>query len=133
MSIWSTFVQLFTRSAPRAEATGYQRISALAARDLLKADAGATLVDVRTEAEYRAGHIAGSILIPLAAIDQKARALLPDKQAAIVIHCQSGARSSKAVKQLLSMGYTRVFDLGGITGWPYGTVSGNDAPRHQQH
>ena len=124
MSIMSQLVQLLTGEAAGSSADGYQRISALEARNLLKDDAGARIVDVRTEWEHRVKHIAGSILIPLTAIAQQAPALLPNKQGAIIVHCQSGHRSRNAALQLLSMGYTRVYDLGGITQWPYGTVSG---------
>jgi len=120
MGILSQLVTLFGGTAANA----YQRISAVDARTLLNTEAGAKLVDVRTEGEYRGRHIAGSVLLPLTAIAPKAPALLPNKQATIIVHCQSGHRSGIAVRQLLAMGYTRVYDLGGIANWPYGTVSG---------
>lgn len=125
MSVLAKLAHFFTgKVTSAATPSGYQRISAVEVRNLLNADASAKLVDVRTEWEYRGQHIAGSILIPVTAIAQKALILLPDKQTTIIVHCQSGHRSRHAVRQLLTMGYTHVYDLGGITSWPYGTVSG---------
>ena len=124
MSFLSHIVQLFRGNTTGSIPGGYQRISAAEVRKLLRADTSAKIVDVRTESEYRGQHIAGSILIPVTVIAQKAAVLLPNKQAAIIVHCQSGHRSRQAARQLLAMGYTQVYDLGGITQWPYDTVSG---------
>lgn len=124
MGILSQLSTLFGGTAKESPAGGYRRISALEARELLKADAGAKLVDVRTEGEYRGRRISGSVLIPDMVITKQAPALLPNKQAAVIVHCQSGMRSRQAALKLLAMGYTNVYDLGGITSWPYGTVSG---------
>jgi len=124
MSLLSQLAQFFTGKTAGSAINGYQRISALEARNLLSADTSARIVDVRTEWEYRGQHIADSILVPLTAISRKAPVLLPNKQSALIVHCQSGHRSHHAARQLLAMGYTQVYDLGGITGWPYGTVSG---------
>jgi len=124
MNLLSQLAQFFTGKEAGSAINGYQRITAHEARNLLSADARAKIVDVRTEWEYRGQHIAGSILVPLTAITQKAPVLLPNKQEAIIVHCQSGHRSRHAARQLLGMGYTQVYDLGGITSWPYGTVSG---------
>lgn len=101
---------------------GYRRISGREARELLRT--GATLVDVRTEGEYRAQRIPGSTLIPNPVISQRVPALLPDRAAPIIVHCQSGIRSRMAAKQLLALGYTQVYDLGGIGSWPDELVSG---------
>jgi len=123
MNLLSRILQLCSGKTTESTSCGYKRISAVEVRDLLNTDASATIVDVRTEWEYREQHIAGSLLVPLTAITQKAPVLLPNKQAAIIVHCQSGFRSRHAARQLLAMGYTQVYDLGGITSWPYGTVS----------
>ena len=68
------------------------------------------LIDVRTPAEYRAGHIAGAQLIPL---DELSSQMLPiDEQYAGVGHeqtlyltCQAGQRAQQAAKRLLDAGY----------------------------
>ena len=42
----------------------------------------------------------------------------------ILIYCRSGRRSADAANDLIDMGYTNVYDFGGIIDWPYETVSG---------
>ena len=74
---------------------------------------GAILLDVRSEEEYRGGHIGGSRNIPVEKIDNAVN-LLHDKSAPVFVYCQSGARSRKAVSQLKKLGYTEVYNIGGI-------------------
>jgi rhodanese-related sulfurtransferase len=42
----------------------------------------------------------------------------------ILVYCRSGRRSAGASRELIKMGYTQVYDFGGIINWPYETVSG---------
>ncbi len=75
-------------------------------------DDGAVLVDVRTVDEYATKRIDGSVNIPLDQIS-----VITDNyeiDVPIIVHCQSGVRSSKAAEELISMGYETVYDLGGI-------------------
>ncbi|MCL2204511.1 MAG: rhodanese-like domain-containing protein [Defluviitaleaceae bacterium] len=80
------------------------------------------VLDVRTPTEFAAGHINGAILLPLDRLEAKAAEMLPSKDALILIYCRSGVRSNTAAVQLTDMGYTRVYDFGGILDWPYGKV-----------
>lgn len=73
------------------------------------------IVDVRTADEYSAGHIKGSVNIPLDSIDD----IDYSKSSKIIVYCRSGARSSEALSTLISMGYTNVFDMGGIINYTY--------------
>jgi len=82
------------------------------------------LLDVRTEEEYRDQRIDGSVLIPVDEISIRAEAELPDKDATILVYCRSGRRSASAAEELAALGYTNVYDFGGIQSWPYETVSG---------
>jgi rhodanese-related sulfurtransferase len=82
------------------------------------------LLDVRTDSEYREAHIPGSRLIPDYEISARAASELPDKNAVILVYCRSGHRSAGAARNLAKMGYTKIYDLGGIMNWPYETVSG---------
>lgn len=83
-------------------------------------DAGQALaVDVREPDEYAAGHIPGAILLPLGQVGARAAAVLPDKNAHLLVYCRTGRRSDAAGRQLLAMGYTRVQNLGGVLSWPY--------------
>ena len=67
-------------------------------------DAGAQLVDVRSEAEYAMGHLPGSLLLPMHLIPTGAEAALAKDRPVLVV-CQSGARSAMAVQYLQRLGY----------------------------
>ena len=82
------------------------------------------LLDVRTQEEYDAGHIEGAILMPYDEISQRTDELPADKDKTIIVYCRSGSRAAAAGSTLLSLGYTQVYNLGGINSWPYGTVTG---------
>ncbi len=80
----------------------------------LSKDKTIRLVDVRTPEEYRAGHIPGSVNVPLDRIGDIARAI-PEKNAKLFVYCLSGARSRTACSMLASMGYSNVNNIGGIS------------------
>ena len=87
----------------------------------LKNDSSITLLDVRTEEEYTEdGHIAGSVNVPLHLLPVNVAKALPDKNAQIFVICYSGARASDAVNYLKRLGYTKVFNIGGVATWRYG-------------
>lgn len=76
----------------------------------------AVLIDVRTEDEYKGGHIEGSINIPLQKISD-VQNRIKEQNPPIFVHCLSGGRSAKAASVLKSMGYTNVTNIGGINGY----------------
>lgn len=79
------------------------------------------LLDVREEEEYITGHAINSLLFPVDDIDeQMAKILLPDKDVPILIYCRSGRRSKDAAQKLDKLGYTKLYDIGSLIGWPYG-------------
>lgn len=73
----------------------------------------AVLLDVRTNEEYAAGHIEGSINLPIGEID-RAGTVIMDKDVPIYVYCRSGKRSERAAAYLKGNGYTKVNDIGGI-------------------
>lgn len=75
-------------------------------------DKNITIIDVRTKEEYESGHIKGAINIPDTEIENEVNY---DKDKAIAVYCRTGVRSSEAAKTLEKMGYTKIYDLGGIT------------------
>ena len=77
---------------------------------------GAVLLDVRTPEEYRSGHIPGSRNIPLQTID-RISAVAENKDTALYVYCQSGARSRQAAGLLKQMGYMNVNNIGGIAAY----------------
>lgn len=102
----------------------YTNIKPDQAKKRLDSETGIVLLDVRTEGEYAASHIPNSVLIPLDVIEKEAPSKLTDKNAAIFVYCRSGNRSVTASKALVKMGYSNVYNLGGIIDWPYETESG---------
>jgi len=105
-------------------ANTFQIINAQQAKQMMNQSSDYIIVDVRTQSEYQDAHIDGAILIPVDQVAQLAPTILPDKQQLIFVYCRSGARAAQASTTLAQMGYTSVYDFGGITGWPFGTVSG---------
>jgi len=83
-----------------------------------------TLLDVRTESEFLREHIPGAILIPHAELMERAPLELLDRDARILLYCQTGRRSAEAGRILTYLGYTNVYDFGGIAAWPYEVVRG---------
>ncbi len=80
--------------------------------------AGATLIDVREQVEWDAGHIAGSKFIPLGVVLDQITSAVPDRDEEIVVYCRSGARSGRATLGLQQLGYTNVVNMaGGILEW----------------
>ena len=71
----------------------------------------AKIVDVRTPAEYKGGHIKGSINIPLNSIHSADKKLKTGEP--IILICASGMRSGQAVQILKGKGYTAVYNGGG--------------------
>ena len=77
---------------------------------------GMVILDVRTDKEYEGGHIPGAVHVPLSDIGDKVKKLKKDKE--LVVYCQSGNRSIWAIKRLMGMGYTNLFNLkGGYHAW----------------
>ncbi|MCL2498916.1 MAG: rhodanese-like domain-containing protein [Defluviitaleaceae bacterium] len=97
-----------------------RRISPAQAYAWMNEHPEALILDVRTASEYNAGHIRKAVLLPVDEIDYKAADVCGDKDALILIYCRSGVRSQTALLKMLYMGYTRVYDFGGIIDWPYG-------------
>lgn len=98
------------------------KVSADEALAILKDQPTAVLLDVRTEAEFAEGHIEGAQQLAVEELLDRTGELPADKNTPIVIYCRSGRRSALAAEQLAGLGYTTLYDLGGITSWPYDIV-----------
>lgn len=105
------------------ETAGVTLLTAEEAYQRMESKDPLTIVDVRTKEEYDAGHIEGAVLIPNEEIGEQMPAILPLKDAEILVYCRSGNRSAQAAEKLSKMGYTKVNDFGGIKDWTYETVS----------
>ncbi|MDD2968636.1 MAG: rhodanese-like domain-containing protein [Lachnospiraceae bacterium] len=105
-------------------AAAYKKLSAQQAKAIMDSGDPYVLLDVRTEEELQERHIKGTILIPYTEVKSRAASELPDKDAVVLIYCRSGRRSAIAANDLIKIGYTQVYDFGGINDWPYEIATG---------
>src|SRR5437879_931621 len=82
-------------------------------------DEGVTIVDVRETDEFAAGHLPGAKHVPKSYLETRIETAIADRDAQIVLYCQSGNRSAWAARTLEDdLGYTHVSSMtGGITLW----------------
>lgn len=73
---------------------------------------GALVIDVRSAGEFTAGHLPKAVNIPLSEIETVISRKVNDKNQVLLLHCQSGMRSSAAQKKLKALGYTNAYNLG---------------------
>ena len=83
------------------------------AKIILKNDKNAVLLDVRSPQEYKEGHLEKSINIPLYDISKKIENIISDKETIIIVYCQSGNRSKKAIEILYKNGYKNLYNIVG--------------------
>jgi len=90
-----------------------EEVSREEARKLI--EAGAQLIDVRTEHEWEAGRLAGATHLPLAELPQRTGEI--DKERPVVLYCRGGNRSTMAATALADAGYDAKKLSEGIVGW----------------
>ena len=95
----------------------YKQITQEEAKEMMTKDDGHIIVDVRRQDEYDEGHIPDAILIPNESITDKQPDELPDLNQIILVYCRSGRRSKEASQKLADLGYTNVYEFGGINTW----------------
>jgi rhodanese-related sulfurtransferase len=78
---------------------------------------GALLLDVRTPAEYKSGHIAGAMNMDWTAHDYEARFATLDPATPVMIYCAAGGRSEQATQYLNGKGFQVIQLLDGMGGW----------------
>lgn len=99
----------------------YKQVDFKEAKEILDSMPDAMILDVREEAEYITGHAIDAVLFSLTDInEQSAEEIIPSKDTPLLVYCRSGRRSKKACETLAELGYTRLFDVGSLIGWPYG-------------
>ena len=78
----------------------------------------ALVVDVREPNEFAAGHVLGAKNLPLARLDASGADLAKKKERPVIVYCDGGERSAKALATLKKQGFTRVANLsGGLGAW----------------
>ena len=103
----------------KGEKAMYEQITAEEAKKIMDSGEEHIIFDTREQDEFDEGHIPGAILIPYTEIENKAEAMLPDKDKLILVYCRSGRRSKIAAESLSKLGYTNVKEFGGIIDWTY--------------
>lgn len=99
---------------------GYKSIPQEKAKEMMDSK-NVLVLDVREQTEYDSGHISGAVLLPVGTINaQTAAEVIPEKDTVVLVYCSSGNRSKKAAAALVKLGYTQIYEIGGITTWPYG-------------
>ena len=97
----------------------YQQITKEKAKEMMDTQ-DVIVLDVREQEEFDAGHIPGAVLLPVGTITKDtAAAVIPDFHSVVLVYCRSGNRSKTASKALVDLGYTKVYEFGGINTWPY--------------
>lgn len=114
--LFSTFV-LF--SCSKKTENSYTMITQEQAKKIMDTESGYVILDVRTVEEYESGHIPNAILLPYDEIPERAESVLKDKTQKILVYCRSGNRSKTGSSYLVDLGYTNVYEFGGINTWPY--------------
>lgn len=100
----------------------YKSITSSEAYEIINNNDSVVILDVRSESEYKSGHIKDAINIPVDSISD-VQDVVNDKDKVILVYCRSGNRSKVASEELVKLGYTNVNDFGGINNWEYGTIT----------
>ena len=97
----------------------YQQITQEEAKDMMDTQE-VIVLDVREQDEFDSGHIPGAVLLPVGTIaEDTAAAVIDDLDTTVLVYCRSGNRSKTASQALADLGYTNVYEFGGINDWPY--------------
>ena len=96
----------------------YHQIDGQSALDMMNNETDYIIIDVRTESEYQQGHIKNAINIPNESIDESVSEILTNKNQLLLVYCRSGNRSKQASEKLAKLGYSNIYEFGGISDFP---------------
>ena len=115
-----TILLLFTGCGGTSiKENNYQQITQEAAKEMMDTQE-VLILDVREQHEYDSGHIPGAVLLPVGTITKDtAAAVIDDLDTVVLVYCRSGNRSKTASQALVDLGYTNIYEFGGINTWPY--------------
>ena len=118
-SILLALILLFAGFTTSSTPITYQQITQEQAKSMMESQ-DVIVLDVREQDEYETGHIAGAVLLPVGSItEDSASSVIPALDTVILVYCRSGNRSKTASQKLIDLGYTAVYEFGGINTWPY--------------
>ena len=117
--IQNTLTALYTSGA---DIVTYTMISPIEAKEMMNTET-CVVLDVRRLDEFITGHIKGAICLDNDDISTENPDVLPYYNTNILIYCRTGRRSKESAQKLINMGYTNVYEFGGIFDWPYEIVT----------
>ena len=113
------FLLLLTGCGGNAADGAYRQITQEEAKEMMD-NQEVIILDVREQDEYDSGHIPSAVLLPVGSIDEDTAAeVIPEKDSTVLVYCHSGNRSKTASAVLADLGYTNIYEFGGINTWPY--------------
>lgn len=108
--LWAVFFSLESRR-------GGQSVSAQQATNMINRE-DATVIDLRDADEFRQGHVAGSLNIPMSQFTERVAELDKFKDNPVILVCKTGTTATMAGRQLSTRGFAKVARMqGGIQGW----------------
>ena len=97
----------------------YQQITQKEAKKMMDTQE-VIVLDVREQDEFDSGHIPGAVLLPVGTITKDtASAVILEPDSVVLVYCRNGNRSKTASQALADLGYTNIYEFGGINTWPY--------------
>jgi len=111
LALLATFIVAGCGNDDSSEVEAVRAATAAEAVEMLEAR---TVVDVRTPADYAAGHVAGAVNIDVEASDFAERVAELDPEAPYLLYCRSGRRSAIAAEIMAEAGFTDIIDAGGL-------------------
>ena len=112
---------LLTGCGGNAADGSYHQITQEEAKEMMDTQE-VIILDVREQDEYDSGHIPGAVLLPVGTINEDTAAeVIPEMDATVLVYCRSGNRSKTASSKLAELGYTNIYEFGGINTWRYET------------
>lgn len=121
LPLFFSLLLLLTGCGGSTADNSYQQITQEEAKEMMDTQE-VIVLDVREQNEYDSGHIPGAVLLSVGTIDEDtAAAVIPEKDSTVLVYCRSGNRSKTASSALAELGYTNIYEFGGINTWPYAT------------
>ena len=112
-----TSVFLAGKVSDNSKQAKYVSINMEEAKEAFEAPGNYIILDVRRADEFAEGHIPGAINVANEDIGADQPAQLPDLDQVIYVYCRSGRRSKEASAKLAALGYTNIYEFGGIQDW----------------
>jgi rhodanese-related sulfurtransferase len=91
----------------------FPSVSPQQAISMMSEDKNLSIIDVRSPREYKSGHLAKAVSIPLSGIEESAE-LQRYKNGKVLVYCRSGIRSVAASRYMKSQGYSPINISGGL-------------------